>query len=86
MSVNQLQAAVRQKVTSRGLSAILQGERTALGEAAAQLERYGLVVRRKRMFTAAQKRRWYALEVQVRRAVVRSGSVPPEASASAGFC
>jgi hypothetical protein len=42
-----------------------EGERTALGEAAAQLERYGLVVRRKRMFTAAQMRRWPALEVQV---------------------
>jgi hypothetical protein len=81
VSVSQLQvaaAAARRKVTSRGLSAFLQGERTALGEAAAQLERYGLVVRRKRMFTAAQKRRWYALEVQVRRAISRSSSVQLE--------
>jgi hypothetical protein len=48
--------------SAAALAACLQGE-PQLGEAAAQLERYGLVVRRKRMFTAAQKRRWYALEV-----------------------
>lgn len=42
-----------------------EGEVTALAEAAAQLERAGLVVRRKRMFTAMQARRWAALEIQV---------------------
>jgi len=43
-----------------------EGEVTSLAEAAAQLERCGLVIRRKRMFAAQSWRRWPELEMQVR--------------------
>lgn len=43
---------------------VLEGAKAA---AAAQLEREGLAIRRKKMFTATRRRRWQALEMQVGR-------------------